>query len=180
MHLFCTLTVPKHLGVLLHHSYKRCYYWKKPEKECMRPILFLTTVCESTIISKEKLKLFLCTTNTKPQTTTSTVQHQSFPLLSPLYNWTHQTLEPQLPQLVRAVLQPRSGSRKMSKGERKESQLFHLPHPSRLLTLNLTHNQPDIHCLLMVQETSSLETLKSINIKSLRVLLQPRKWALES
>lgn len=49
----------------------------------MRSILFLTTVFESTIISKEKLKWFLCTTNTKPQTTISTVQHQPLPLLSP-------------------------------------------------------------------------------------------------
>lgn len=125
-------------------SYKRCYYWEKPGKECMRSILFLTTVCESIIISKEKLKWFLCTINTKPQTTISTVQHQPLPFLSPLYNWTHQTLEPQLPQLVRAVLQPRSGSRKMSKGERKESLLFNLP-PSLSTHHPQSHTQSALH-----------------------------------
>lgn len=40
-------------------------------------------------------------------------------LLPPLHNWTHEALEPQLPQPISAVLQfKRSKSRKNEKGKR--------------------------------------------------------------
>lgn len=78
------------------------------------------------------------------------------------------TLEPQLPQPVRAALHPtRVGAEKWAWGRKKGRCSSADDHLSPLATFKPhTHCQPYVHHhTLIVQETSSFEAFKLINIK---------------
>ena len=54
MEMFYTLTYINViiLVVILYYSFASCYHWEKLGKEYSKSMLFITTVCESIIITK--------------------------------------------------------------------------------------------------------------------------------